>query len=137
MQPTVNSYSQTLQLLETYAFLQQSLAGLWEIDSTGAAQKKILEADKESDTGLVLWINLASIPLLHIIQIRSYYQSIKDSKEDVVIKGPIVNFPVVSKYPDNVNHHKDFCSPRELLYSKFSIGALKIGAKFVLTHIFS
>ena len=109
--------------LEIYAFLQQQLAGVWEVQSNGISTKKVLESDKWTDAGQAVWIDLSTIPPLDAALIRLHCQNVVENSAHVSMSQPIATFEL-EKYPQKGN------------LDKFEIGAVRFNGKVILTHVF-
>jgi hypothetical protein len=116
-------YCDSLNFLEIYAFLQQQLSGLWEVESNGIATKKVLEPEKWTNAGQAVWIDLASIPPLEAALVRLHCQRVEENNSSVLLGEPIVTFNL-EKYPLEGN------------LEKLEIGAIRLNGKVMLTHVF-
>jgi hypothetical protein len=122
-------YSDSLNFLEIYAFLQQQLSGLWEVESNGIATKKVLEPEKWTNAGQAVWIDLASIPPLEAAKIRLSCQTVEEIGDvklkdaNVSLGEPIATFDI-EQYPKEEN------------LNELEIRVIRLNGKVMLTHVF-
>lgn len=105
-------FSGGMDLLEAYAFLQQILAGLWEIMPDRGIQKRILETASWSTAGQAYWVDLAVVPPLEAAVIRLHCEKVKNNDPCTLISRPVYSFDL-KRYPP------------ESGFSKLEIGAVK------------
>lgn len=112
-------FADSLGFLENCAFLQQKLAGIWEISHTGEG-RKLSPTSVWSDAGKVLYLELRTTK--SVGELRIHYQYIEDCRPTTNVNNSVGVFDL-SGYPKG---HP----------SKLEIGAIKVDGDFIPTYHF-